>query len=299
MVGEVATDTFYEYQLRDPGGQFHEVVGNDRNNSTHAWATTTGPHRKEDIQLPLEGDWQWVGNWEVSREPSCDSEGWMYRPGGTTGAADPSSSSHTWTSKVSPECLWRRRCWERKRRRSAVNVGTLRRQSIDKGHLLSPGNPAESNSCAREGQCEGMVLLTSLLCTLLRTARFQDSKLKCLTLLGHTSALCDDDTRLQRVVPFLLSMVGDQCAMVRAGAVEALTIVLASVEHLPPRCAFSHLPCEHAQEKCPGSFAASSIALSVVLVCLHILKFGHAHHLPLQRCKDISRVCVSGAFNAP
>ena len=49
-----------------------------------------------------------------------------------------------------------------------------------------------------------MILVAVLLCTLLRGVRMQENKIAAITLLTHAARHCDDDTRLQRVVPYLL-----------------------------------------------------------------------------------------------
>ena len=49
-----------------------------------------------------------------------------------------------------------------------------------------------------------MILVAVLLCTLLRGVRMQESKIAAITLLMQAAMHCDDDTRLQRIVPYLL-----------------------------------------------------------------------------------------------
>ena len=49
-----------------------------------------------------------------------------------------------------------------------------------------------------------MILVAVLLCTLLRGVRMQESKIAAITLLTQAAKHCDDDTRLQRIVPYLL-----------------------------------------------------------------------------------------------
>lgn len=49
-----------------------------------------------------------------------------------------------------------------------------------------------------------MILVAVLLCTLLRGVRMQESKIAAITLLTQAAMHCDDDTRLQRIVPYLL-----------------------------------------------------------------------------------------------
>lgn len=51
---------------------------------------------------------------------------------------------------------------------------------------------------------DSMILVAVLLCTLLRGVRMQESKIAALTLLTQAAMHCDDDTRLQRIVPYIL-----------------------------------------------------------------------------------------------
>ena len=51
---------------------------------------------------------------------------------------------------------------------------------------------------------ESMILVAVLLCTLLRGVRMQESKITAIMLLTQAAMHCDDDTRLQRIVPYLL-----------------------------------------------------------------------------------------------
>lgn len=241
VVGEVAKDEFYEHQFRERDGEFRAALVDDIRLS----GPGGGLPQKEDVQLPLEGGWEWAGEWVVQQYDVCDANGWMYRSGGTTTAEGPSSSSSMkgWSAACTADSLWRRRCWKRRRRRIAGVPSTSTGSAAQAGEESAGAatwrrprrGPQEPVPEPEREQCEGMVLLTALLCTLLRGARYQDSKLTCLSLLCRTSALCDDDTRLQRAVPSLLAMVGDSCAMVRAGAVEALASILGLVENLPPR----------------------------------------------------------------
>jgi hypothetical protein len=60
-----------------------------------------------------------------------------------------------------------------------------------------------------------MVLLAVLLCTLLRGSRLQESKRAAMMLLCCAGLRCDDEVRLQTVVPYLLTQLSDPHAAVR------------------------------------------------------------------------------------
>lgn len=51
---------------------------------------------------------------------------------------------------------------------------------------------------------DSMILVAVLLCTLLRGVRMQESKIAAIALLTQAATHCDDDARLQRIVPHLL-----------------------------------------------------------------------------------------------
>jgi hypothetical protein len=60
-----------------------------------------------------------------------------------------------------------------------------------------------------------MVLLAVLLCTLLRGSKLQESKRAAIMLLTTAALGCDDEVRLQTVVPYLLTQLSDAHAAVR------------------------------------------------------------------------------------
>ncbi|KAI3438322.1 hypothetical protein D9Q98_000756 [Chlorella vulgaris] len=81
---------------------------------------------------------------------------------------------------------------------------------------------------------DGMVLVAVLLCTLLRGSRLQEHKARCVWLLRDAAAHCDDETRLQRVLPFLVAATAEPLAAVKAVALRAVARVLAQVSGVPP-----------------------------------------------------------------
>ena len=82
-------------------------------------------------------------------------------------------------------------------------------------------------------ECEGMVILAPLICSFLRHNMGAGAKQKCIALLLETARHCDDATRLQRFVPYLISMISEPLAAVRAAVVRALTRILDMVEVFP------------------------------------------------------------------
>ena len=80
---------------------------------------------------------------------------------------------------------------------------------------------------------EGMMVLVPLFCSLLRNTKTPSSKCSCIRLLCESGMYCDDEKKMQHVVPYLLSMVNQGSTIVRSMALSALTTVLKRVEALP------------------------------------------------------------------
>ena len=74
-----------------------------------------------------------------------------------------------------------------------------------------------------------MVLVAVLLCTLLRGCRLQEHKARVVGLLCDAAAYCDDETRLQRVLPYLVAATAEPLAAVKCVALRAIARVLAQV----------------------------------------------------------------------
>ena len=69
--------------------------------------------------------------------------------------------------------------------------------------IQTPLGAVQGTSTPRDAG-DSMILVAVLLCTLLRGVRMQESKIAAITLLTQAAMHCDDDTRLQRIVPYLL-----------------------------------------------------------------------------------------------
>ncbi|GMH03346.1 hypothetical protein Nepgr_005185 [Nepenthes gracilis] len=82
--------------------------------------------------------------------------------------------------------------------------------------------------------CEGMVLITSLLCSCIRNVKFPHLRRSCILLLKSSSLYIDDDDRLQRVLPYVIAMLSDPAAIVRCAALETLSDILPLVREFPP-----------------------------------------------------------------
>jgi len=76
-------------------------------------------------------------------------------------------------------------------------------------------------------------LLVSLFCSLLRNTKTPSSKCACIRLLCESGMYCDDERKMQQILPYLLSMVNQSSTIVRSMALSALATILKSVESLP------------------------------------------------------------------
>ncbi|KAL9242324.1 hypothetical protein vseg_016337 [Gypsophila vaccaria] len=82
--------------------------------------------------------------------------------------------------------------------------------------------------------CEGMVLITSLLCSCIRHIKFPQLRRSCILLLKYSSTYIDDEDRLQRVLPYVVAMLSDSAAIVRCAALETVCDILPLVREFPP-----------------------------------------------------------------
>ncbi|KAJ8768798.1 hypothetical protein K2173_023702 [Erythroxylum novogranatense] len=83
-------------------------------------------------------------------------------------------------------------------------------------------------------KCEGMVLIASLLCSCIRNVKLPHLRRGAILLLKSSSLYIDDEDRLQRVLPYVVAMLLDQAAIVRAAALETLCDILPLVREFPP-----------------------------------------------------------------
>uniref|UniRef100_A0A2P2JZ25 non-specific serine/threonine protein kinase n=1 Tax=Rhizophora mucronata TaxID=61149 RepID=A0A2P2JZ25_RHIMU len=83
-------------------------------------------------------------------------------------------------------------------------------------------------------KCEGMVLIASLLCSCIRNVKLPHLRRGAIVLLKASSLYIDDEDRLQRVLPYIIAMLSDPAAIVRAAALETLCDILPLVREFPP-----------------------------------------------------------------
>lgn len=248
-VDQVVVEEMFEYQVWDP--ETKQWQAQDRGlelpcalsaQSALTVRPSGAPPQREYIRserksredLLLGGEWQWADNWGVSGSEEADLEGWEYHKKNNIGGRG-------WYGSWEEGTLIRRRRWVRHRRRAAKGGGIQPGGSSEgAGPGASKGvkdDPLISHSSPlplEEPQCEGMVLIAVLLCTLLRGCRLQESKHAAILLLYRTAMMCDDDVRLQCIVPHLMTLISDPAACVKSLALRAVVRIMAALKSLPP-----------------------------------------------------------------
>ncbi|OWZ23222.1 Phosphoinositide 3-kinase regulatory subunit [Phytophthora megakarya] len=79
----------------------------------------------------------------------------------------------------------------------------------------------------------GIVIILSLICSSLRHVQVPESKLTALYLIRSLGQFTSDEARLQRLIPYLLEVIDDPSATVRALALRTITYLLSLVESFP------------------------------------------------------------------
>ncbi|KAG7390614.1 phosphoinositide-3-kinase, regulatory subunit 4 [Phytophthora boehmeriae] len=79
----------------------------------------------------------------------------------------------------------------------------------------------------------GIVIILSLICSSLRHVQVPESKLTALYLIRSLGQFTSDEARLQRLIPYLLEVIDDPSATVRALALRTITYLLSLVELFP------------------------------------------------------------------
>ncbi|CAI5703776.1 unnamed protein product [Peronospora effusa] len=79
----------------------------------------------------------------------------------------------------------------------------------------------------------GIVIILSLICSSLRHVQVPESKLTSLYLVRSLGQFTSDEARLQRLIPYLLEVIDDPSAAVRALALRTITFLLSLVASFP------------------------------------------------------------------
>lgn len=218
--GEVGSEVWYEHQTRDAANQWvpHTPAGTSSSKDSLScppgWAWG-GPWRLEEASLEGAGR---AGADPIGSSSLVGWEGaWSY-------SEAPADAASSWSAACCDSSHWRRRRWQRQRvRTAAAGVSTdgglqlrpQRSRLTEHGKEYKGFVDAAAAAAAGGGHDQGMVLLAVLLCTLLRGSKLQESKRGAIMLLTCAALRCDDEVRLQTVVPYLLTQLADPHAAVR------------------------------------------------------------------------------------
>ncbi|CAH0513298.1 unnamed protein product [Peronospora belbahrii] len=93
--------------------------------------------------------------------------------------------------------------------------------------------PAHTSSEPWPHDRNGIVIILSLICSSLRHVQVSESKLTALYLIRSLGQFTSDEARLQRLIPYLLEVIDDPSATVRALALRTITYLLSLVESFP------------------------------------------------------------------
>ncbi|KAH8550281.1 hypothetical protein BGW37DRAFT_79383 [Umbelopsis sp. PMI_123] len=81
---------------------------------------------------------------------------------------------------------------------------------------------------------DGALIFLTTICSLIRNTVYPRSKLMALDILLALSEHLTDDVKLDRLVPYVIALLTDETALVRANALKTLTQVLCMVESISP-----------------------------------------------------------------
>ncbi len=114
------------------------------------------------------------------------------------------------------------------------HVGTIRNQQLESSNgqagiartELSPsgGQPAVS---------EGLIFVVQVVCSTMQHLSFPQNRVLALCLLSRFGRYCDDEARLQRLIPYVISLLEDPAPIVRATSVRCLRSLLLRVGNFP------------------------------------------------------------------
>lgn len=80
----------------------------------------------------------------------------------------------------------------------------------------------------------GLTIIVSQLCSFVRHGSLPRTRVTGIVLVARLASLCDDEVRLQRVVPFVVPLLQDSDARVRCAALRATAELLGQVTSFPP-----------------------------------------------------------------
>ena len=97
------------------------------------------------------------------------------------------------------------------------------------------GEPAEAGKASEAaGAPTGdLTIVANVVCSAMAHGFVASTKIHALQLLARMAPMCSDDVRLNRLLPYALSMYRDASVAVRVASIGAATTVVAGVRHVP------------------------------------------------------------------
>lgn len=226
------------------------------------------------VTLPDVQGWRWTTEWCIEHRELVVQEKLDAVSAGHASFSHDEDDGGGWQYKCGPNGEWvdqavahastavqRRRFWIRERRRVLSKpiaepsyTMDVEVDGSDNGiinhmqAMMMPTSHTENGTVQQQQQQvplkaleavplqnkAGLVLLVNLLCVSLRGAKLVHSKLKALHLLRLMTEHVDDSVRLQRVLPYAVSLASDASAAVRAAALRTIVQAATNVVDFPP-----------------------------------------------------------------
>lgn len=103
--------------------------------------------------------------------------------------------------------------------------------SAHEGTLYKPGGTKITEVGLIKFLCylfleEGSLVLLTFVCSLIRNTLYPSSKLKALDILLALAERLPDDVKLDRLIPYLICLLTDESALVRANSIKTLTQIV-------------------------------------------------------------------------
>ncbi len=122
-----------------------------------------------------------------------------------------------------------------------TNYGRYQKGTNRKKHLKSPSSHAGFAKAKAEGPppggqpavSEGLIFLAQVVCSTIQHLGFPQNRVLALCLLSRFGRHCDDEARLQRLIPYVMALLEDPAPIVRATAVRCLRSLLLRVGNFP------------------------------------------------------------------
>lgn len=102
-------------------------------------------------------------------------------------------------------------------------------------HISNENEPLAQSpaSCNIEEDTNGVLIIVHMLATMMRFARYPSTKVVALCMILRLSRFSNDETRLQRVLPYVVVELNDGSSLVRCTALRVLTDLVRKVKKIP------------------------------------------------------------------